>query len=82
MTWHYDISNDGSSMDIYGHTGELIATLQNDGEGHAVPHDVLDVMFDAAVAAYNDAGGTANQYALMCLADAAFEQIEEGTPDA
>ena len=79
MTWHHSVSSDGSSMDVWDHTGSLITTMQNDGSGFN-KNDVLDVMFDAAVAAYQDAGGTVDDYVLRCLADAAFEQIEEGIP--
>ena len=80
MTWYYDIADGGGSMDVYDHTGSLAKTVENDGGGFSIPHDVLDIMFDAAVVAYNDAGGSVDDYALMCLADAAFEQIEPGTP--
>lgn len=80
MTWYYDIADDGGSMDVYDHTGALAETIQNDGSGFTTPHDVLDVMYDEAVQAYNDAGGSVDMYVLMCLADAAFEQIESGTP--
>ena len=39
-----------------------------------------DVMYDAAVQAYNDAARSVNDYAPNWLADTAFEQIEPGTP--
>lgn len=55
MTWHYDIAGDNSSMDIYDHTGTLVATLSNDGSGFGIPDDVLDVMVDEAQTARTNA---------------------------
>ena len=51
MTWHYQISDDGSQMDIWDHTGQLIKTLQNDGSGLTLPNDVTAVMRSEAEAA-------------------------------
>lgn len=80
MTWHYSISDDGSSMTVYDHTGAEVATVQNDGGGFRIPNDVLDVMYSEAIDAYNGAGGTVNEYSMLVLADAAFEQIDQGAP--
>lgn len=80
MTWYYDIAADNSSMDVYDHTGALVASVPNDGSGFELPGDVLDVMHGEAVDAFQAAGGTVDQYVLYVLADAAFEQIEAGTP--
>jgi len=47
MTWYYNISDDGSSMDIYEDDAEFtgkIATIQNDGNGFRTPDDVLVTM--------------------------------------
>jgi hypothetical protein len=44
MTWTYQVSGGGDSMDIFDHTGALIKTVQNDGSGFSLPRDVLDVM--------------------------------------
>lgn len=82
MTWYYDIADDSSHMDVHDHTGSLVRTVENTGGGLTVPTDVLDVMFDVAAQDYNDAGGQVTDYSFRILADAAFEQIEEGTPPA
>lgn len=44
MTWKYDIAEDGSSMEIIDHKGNLVKTLQNDGSGFKIPDDILEVM--------------------------------------
>lgn len=84
MTWHYRITDDQSTLEVWDHTQDPsvdapLATVANDGRGFVLPGDVLDVMYDAAVAAYQDAGGSVDDYTLRVLADAAFEQIEEVT---
>jgi len=85
MTWYHVTSDDGTEMRIWDHTATT-----GDPPLQTVPLDnprsrddkqvVLDVMYDAAVAAYQDSGGTVDGYALNVLADAAFEQISEGEP--
>jgi hypothetical protein len=44
MTWKYHIADDGSKMDIYDHTGTIVKTIQNDGDGFLIPTDVTDLM--------------------------------------
>lgn len=77
MTWYYDISTDRSSMDVYDHTGSLITTIANDGTGFSIPNDVLDVMYDELQTALSNNNNTR---AIKISADAACEQINEGTP--
>jgi len=48
MTWHYQIAEDGSVMEIYDHSGSLIQSIQNDGSGFTIPDDVTTVMRDEA----------------------------------
>lgn len=44
MTWYYDIADDGSSMDVIDHKGNVIASIANDGSGFTIPDDVFAVM--------------------------------------
>lgn len=47
MTWYYNITENGSSIDIYEDDPEFtgkITTLENDGSGFRIPDDVLEVM--------------------------------------
>jgi len=48
MTFYYKISNDGSDMTVYDHTGKEIKTRKNDGSGFTLPDDVCGVMRDEA----------------------------------
>ena len=85
MTWNHKTTDDGSKMRVWDHNA-----VAGDAPLQTVPLEtprtrndeqvVLDVMFDAAVTAYQDAGGTVDDYVLRTLADAAFEQIERGEP--
>jgi hypothetical protein len=76
MTWYFD--PEGSTMDVYDHTGTLVAESRAfNGVWSDVPDEVLVVMDEEAVAAFQ-AGD--NQYVLQTLRHAAFELVEEGTP--
>jgi len=82
MTWYYQIGDGSDVLKVWDHTQDPavdspLRTVENSGAGFRLPHDVLDVMYDEAVQAYNDAGGSVDDRALLILADAAFEQIEE-----
>jgi hypothetical protein len=44
MTWFYDISEDGSQMEIIDHSGTVVKTVDNDGSGFELPGAVLSVM--------------------------------------
>jgi hypothetical protein len=61
-------------------TDNPLVSIPNDGRGVTVPGDVLDIMFQEAVDAFEAAGGTVDSRALNILADAAFEQIKEVNP--
>lgn len=74
MTWTYTLAADNSSMDVLDHTGAVVATVQNGGDGFEVPGDVLDVMHSELQAAL---GAGDNARAIEIAGDAACEQIEE-----
>lgn len=81
MTWYFDPS--GRTIDVYDHTGSLVREDVEFGgswEGDFPRNVLLDIMYQEAKASYNDAGGAVTQYVLLTLAEATFEQIEEGTP--
>lgn len=47
MTWYYNRADGGSRVDIYEDDSEFtgkITTLQNDGSGFKIPHDIREVM--------------------------------------
>lgn len=76
MTWYY--TPDGNSLDVYDHTGAAVANNRAfSGGWSGIPDEVYTVMYEEATAAFQ-AGDT--QRVLRILAEAAFEQIEEGTP--
>lgn len=76
MVWLFN--SNGRSLDVYDHTGSQVATDRPfSGSWSRFPDEVLEVMKEEAVAAFQ-AGET--QRVLRILADAAFEDIEEGTP--
>jgi hypothetical protein len=84
MTWNYVISDDGTELIVWDHTASAgdqpLQTVALDPSNRRPDQrEVLDVMYEEAVAAYNNAGGV-DQRALNILADAAFEQIERGEP--
>lgn len=81
MTWYFDPSD--TRMDVYDHNGTLVREgLEFGGSwtGTFPRGIVFDVMYEEATSAYNDAGGQVTDYVLLTLAEATFEQIEEGTP--
>ena len=83
MTWYFNISADKSQMDIYDHDGVLVSTIINDGSGYktgkgGIMNDVLDVMLSEAQAEFQLNGFSPKVFKI--LRDAAFEQIEPGTP--
>ncbi|QIO25424.1 hypothetical protein [Haloarcula sp. JP-L23] len=77
MTWYFSPSN--GSLDIYDHTGALVADgrYYSGGWTGDAPDEVYTVMQNEAVDAYK-AGNT--ERALRILANGAFHDIEEGTP--
>lgn len=77
MTWNYQISDDGTSMDVYDHVGTLVATLQNNGSGFDVPDDILSIMADEIDAAA-DAGNI--DRAVAIARDGSCQQIKRGAP--
>jgi len=77
MTWYYTITEGGTDMDVYDHTGSRVTTLTNDGTGFQIPDDILDVMLEE----FNQAMGQGQQSRALAIArDGAFENVEEGTP--
>jgi len=48
MTWTYEIEEDGGSMKIYDHNDTLMKTIENDGSGFRLPHDIFTVMREEA----------------------------------
>ena len=76
MTWSFDPS--GETVDIYDHTGSLVAEGR---EFSGVWSDHPDVVATVALEAVTDAIDTADlPYALTAVADLAAGNIEEGTP--
>jgi len=76
MTWHFDPT--GTTVDIYDHTGALVAVrLPFPGSWSDVPDVVYEVMADEArkTAAAGDL-----EYAAAVFADGIADDIEEGTP--
>jgi len=76
MTWYFDVT--GTRLDIYDHTGALVA------EGQAfsgVWSDYPDEMFAVMQAEAEEALAIGNtERVLRIIAQAAFEDIEEGIP--
>jgi hypothetical protein len=76
MTWYFDPS--GTTVDIYDHTGALVAEDRefsgswSDPPGY--PQVVLEVMRESMD------GNQPSAYNQTLLADAATGNIEEGTP--
>jgi hypothetical protein len=82
MTWYFDPS--GTKMDLYDHKGTKVREqieFRGSWTGRFPRETIFDVMYDEARTTYTDAGGSVTQYVLLTLAEATFEQIEEGTPD-
>ena len=81
MTWYFD--PDGATIDIYDHTGAKVregVMFNGSWSGRFPRGPIFHAMYAEARAAYNDAGGTITEYVLLTLADATFEQIEQGMP--
>lgn len=79
MTWYFSPSE--TTFDAYDHTGAEVATgraFSGSWSGVA-PAEVFTVMYEEADAAH-DAGNTSR--ALRIVAEAAFKDIEQGTPPA
>jgi len=74
MPWTYSIADDNSKLTITNHTGTVVGTVTNDGNGLTIPDDVFDVMLSEFNAAL-DSGDI--DRALRIMRDASFEQIEE-----
>lgn len=74
MTCYFD--PDGTTMDVYDHTGELVGENIEFGGSWSdqFPQKVLDVLYDAREGSQPS---QYNQELLFCLA---AEQIERGTP--
>lgn len=82
--WYYEISEDGSSMDIYESDAEFtgkIKTVQNDGSGFRLPNDVLEVMTETfmQVTELGD-NPTIPVRAGYIVVDLTTDNIEEGVP--
>ena len=77
MTWYFEPSE--TAMGIYDHTGAEVAADREFGGVWSAdyPDEVLSVMQSEAEAAVS-AGDIAR--ALLIVSQAAFEDIEEGTP--
>lgn len=84
MTWYYDISDDGSIMDIYEDDAEFtgkITTLQNDGSGFRIPDEVRDVMRETWEKEANLGNSPVmSARAGQILMDMECECIEKGVP--
>lgn len=83
MTWYFDPERE--TFDLYDHEGTKVREDVEFGGGWSgdFPRDaVFSEMYDIAAESYADAGGSADEYTLLVLAEALFEQIEEGTPPA
>jgi hypothetical protein len=81
MTWYFDPS--GTTFDLYDHTGTKVRKNVEFGgtwSGDFPRNAVFDEMYDVTQQSYADAGGVVDEYVLLVLAEALFEQIEEGTP--
>lgn len=92
MTWHYRVSDDDSTLEVWDHTQDPaldapIATKNNNGSGFELPTDVLAVM-DAEVTGelpeQADAGNAGNSQGLsqrggFILRDMSMRNIEEYT---
>lgn len=77
MTWHFD--SHGNQMDVYDHEGERVASdVPIGGDWHGdFPNEVFDVM----QAEVDDAHRNGDiQRIIWTVADAALEDIEQGTP--
>jgi len=73
MTWWYEPQ--GSTIDVYDHTGNLVADGREfDGSGGDPPSVVLDIMRESMD------GNQPSAYNQSLLADAATGNIEKGTP--
>lgn len=74
MTWYFDPS--GTTMDVYDHTGDRVATGREFGGSWSgdFPDEVLVVMRETMK------GNQPSAYNQTLLADAATENIEQGTP--
>ena len=80
MTCHYDIADDGSSMDVYDHTGSLVRTVDNDSNGFSID-DVRDVIMDEYIAEVTPGSAPVHsQRAIELLDHALRRDIEPGTP--
>lgn len=78
MTWHYEISSDASTLTVTDHTGTVVAEITNSGPGFSIPDDILAAMRAEVEAEGLQDGLSQRQIAI--LADAIFEDIEEGPP--
>lgn len=73
MTWYFDPH--GTTMDVYDHTGTLVAQGREfGGTWTDYPDEVLTVMRESMD------GDQPSAYNRSLLADAATENIVEGTP--
>jgi len=76
VTWYYSIGDSGRSVEVYDHTGQLVASITNQPVN--VPGTILEVMEQEAMSGGTDSGLTKRQVAI--LRDAIFRNIEEGKP--
>jgi hypothetical protein len=76
VTWYFDPS--GTTVDIYDHTGSLVAEGR---EFAGIWSDYPDVVATVVTEEVTQAIDTGNlPYALVAVGDLAAENIEEGTP--
>jgi hypothetical protein len=76
MTWYFD--PDGTTVDIYDHTGTLVADSRAFSAAWSDYPDVVETVLTQEIA---DAIDTADfPYALTAVADLAAGNIEEGSP--
>lgn len=85
MTWYYDLSDDGSSMDIYEDDPEftgLVKTVENDGSGFQIPNDVLDSMSTTFMQVVDlGENPTIPVRAGWIVVDLTTNNVVEGTPE-
>jgi len=85
MTWYYNISDNGSSMDIYeddpAFTGK-VTTLKNDGSGFRIPDDILEIMKEVYLSETTPGDAPVHSERAVCInVDMQSGDIQEGTPD-
>jgi len=83
MTWNYTCDRQAGTGDVWDHTDTKVADgVSIEGSGvpasnGRIPDFVFDVMYQEALNEYNNSNTEA---ALRIVDEAAFEDIEQGTP--